>query len=511
MAPDVVPLTAADPLVARAVARVLLARRRAADPLRVFSKYDQDPVAFLSDQLGVTHWYPELEAICESVLDAKVTDVQAGHGVGKTFVVGRLALWWVYARGGAFVSTAPGFRQVRRQLWKEIRRGWQVLYRRYGDAVGRCDLLQLAVDEWRYGYGFAARDWDPDSALGEHEGRLLVIADEANGIKTAVWDALASYTTGEENRRINLSNPTASGTPFYRSCNAPERKGTHRAIRIPVWSHPNIKKGREIVKGAVTQGWVDMVREEYGEESSYWQSRVEALFPEEQEGALVPRAVFEAAVERWRADPEKWDKGGPTRFGVDLGERRDRTAVTEVRGAALLGVKSKEPVRDDRDLARAVVWVRELLKGAPGSHANLDGIGVGAGVASVLISEGLSVTSVRVSESPDDPAEYRLLRDELYGTLRERFYKGTIAVRPPRNREETREYEGLKDELAAIRWDRDVHGRVVVEETQNIRDRLGRSPDRAASAALAMYAKGEGVRGWKPSKGPKRASPWKGR
>ncbi len=458
-------------------------------PIPALARYENDPVGFLVDELGARNLYPNLEAVAESVLENRVTDVPAGHGVGKTWIAGGLAAWWVFGRGGAFVSTAPGHRQVRRLLWKEINRAHDRLVARHGNASGRCDVTQLTVTAWHYGYGFAAPDWNPDAAVGEHHPRLLVIVDEANAIRQPLWESLGSLTTGAENRRLNLANPTAPDTPFFRSCRRPNEPGVHQTIKIPVWDHPNVTEKEELVPGAVTVGWINGVRDEFGEESSYWRSRCDAEFPEETHETLIPRVAFDAALKRYDEDPNRWRPGPetPRVFGVDVGERRDRSAVTTRAGSLLEEISSRKPMADDRDIARLVATLKDFFKRAPkGSRANIDGTGIGAGAASVLIAEEYDVTSVRVGEKAIDADRYKILRDELAGLLRERFLRGTVALRPPQDDRGRRELEALKDELAAIHWERDLHGRFKIEEKKLTRERLGRSPDRADSAMLAF-------------------------
>src|SRR5690554_1617215 len=85
------------------------------------SEYDGDPVRFFREVLGVEPWAKQRE-ILEAVRDHRRVAVRAGHGVGKTFVLAGLSLYWLYAHRGMVKSTAPTKRMTQNLLWGEIHR-----------------------------------------------------------------------------------------------------------------------------------------------------------------------------------------------------------------------------------------------------------------------------------------------------------------------------------------------------------------------------------------------------
>ena len=92
----------------------LVAEHRAARGLQDFAKYRDDPVAFLRD---VLHWQPwsRQEEIAGLVRDCPLVAVRSANGIGKDALAARLALWWVFARGGLALLTGPSERQSRRE------------------------------------------------------------------------------------------------------------------------------------------------------------------------------------------------------------------------------------------------------------------------------------------------------------------------------------------------------------------------------------------------------------
>jgi len=87
-------------------AQTLLARGRA------------DPVWWIREVLGDDLWGEQAQ-IVESVRDTPETAVRSCHGIGKSFIAARTALWFLYTHAPSIViTTAPTDRQVRGILWK---------------------------------------------------------------------------------------------------------------------------------------------------------------------------------------------------------------------------------------------------------------------------------------------------------------------------------------------------------------------------------------------------------
>src|SRR6202023_1499195 len=81
-----------------------------------------DPVLFAHRFLGVRLWQGQAE-ILQSIRTHRKTSVKACHGVGKTFVLGVAALWWLARyRDGIVLTTSSTFRQVKTQIWSELHR-----------------------------------------------------------------------------------------------------------------------------------------------------------------------------------------------------------------------------------------------------------------------------------------------------------------------------------------------------------------------------------------------------
>jgi hypothetical protein len=106
----------------------------------------------------------------------------------------------------------------------------------------------------------------------------------------------------------------------------------------------------------------------------------------------------------------------------------------------------------------------------------VDCIGLGAGVVDRLRELGTEgVCAVNVSQAAFDPERFANRRAELYWGLRERFHKGTIAIKKDKS---------LIRELAAIRYKITSQGQIQIERKHEMKRRLRSSPDRADMLAL---------------------------
>lgn len=468
-----------------------------------YFKYEKDPLGFAVDVLKIRNLTHEQKTILISVRDNSETNVQACHGVGKTFISAVIVLWWVLAVGGKAITTAPTENQVKNLLWSEIRE----LHGSHRLA-GVMSTTTLNLTEKARAYGFTSREYSPDSFQGIHGERLLAIQDEANGIAQMIDDGFESCVTGSDNRGLRIGNPVTPNTPFHKACK-------NSKIKISAWSHPNVSwayqknvdgihvlkpdvkarimddKGevlpqdqwpkefpKDIIPGAVSISWIEKQRKKKGVTSSYWLSRVEGEFPEDSAFALIPKSWFMAARARYDANPDAY-KEGAKRHGVDVGDGSDPHAYATMRGDCLAVVEEQVTTGDEQDNSRCVAHVKQIAQ--KDESINVDNIGVGAGVVSALRDGGYKAAGFNFA---DGSKEEGLLnkRAEAFWTLRKAFRDGNIAIAPLGD-----DYEDqLMDELSEIQYVEMANGKIKIEDKKSIIKRLGRSPNLADAVCYAF-------------------------
>ena len=469
--------------VARRLSGVLLA---AANTGTFASRYFADPAAFARDCVA---WQPgealaphQVEILVELPKRRRVA-VRGPHGLGKT-AVDALSVWWfALTRDAAgadwkVVTTAGGWRHLTKYLWPEIQK-WHRRIR--WDVVGRPapregrDLLDLSF-RGRTGEAFAVASSDAKLIEGAHADEILYILDESKAIPDPTWDAVEGALAGTGNAyALATSTPESPSGRFY---------DIHaRRPGLEDWWPRHVSLEETIASGRISRAWAEQRRRQWGEKSPIYQNRVLGEFSSgDSETAVIPLAWIEEAVERWR----DWRAAGgrlseQTSVGVDVGGGGDATVLAR-RHTHIVPELLVYPKGDTMETAGRVVQAL-----ARGGRAIVDSIGIGAGVLHRLREQkvrAIAFSAGSRSERSDVSGELRFanLRAEAWWGMRERLDPslGAIVCLP--------DDDVLVGELAAPTWRTTSNGSVQIESKDDIRQRIGRSTDRADAVVQAFWA-----------------------
>ena len=449
-----------------------------------FKEKLQDPSYFTQKILNKVLW-PVQEEILRSVQENARTAVRSCHGIGKTFTAAMAILWFLYTHKKAIVlSTAPTWRQVEKLIWKEIRSAYrEALIPLGGNLLPKAPELHLINDEW-YAAGLSTNE--PDRFQGFHEEHILVVVDEAAGVKLEIYEAIEGILTSSGARLLLIGNPTAIGTPFYDAFTKPLG---YKTFHISAYNTPNFtacgitpediaqdtwqEKVREIpYPRLITPQWVSDRFKGWGEDSAPYQVRVMGNFPQQGEDTLIPLLWIELAMERW----EEMAEEKPVQLGVDVAAYgSDKTVIAVRKGQKLteLNVYSQKNTRETAGLVIHHASENDTRRIA------VDEIGIGRGVVDSLEEDGFEDVGVNVAEKSSDPERYHNLRAELWWNLRELLNpeKEPIALPPD---------DELLSELASVKYKVDARGAIQIESKEEMKKRLGHSPDRADAVVLAF-------------------------
>lgn len=449
-----------------------------------FVKRLQNPEYFTQKILNKPLWPVQAE-ILRSVRDNMRTAVRSCHGIGKTFTAAMCILWFLYTHRKAIVlSTAPTWRQVEKLIWKEIRSAYrEAVVPLGGSLLPKTPELHLIHDEW-YAAGLSTNE--PDRFQGFHEEHILVIVDEAAGVNLEIYEAIEGILTSSGARLLLIGNPTAIGTPFY---DAFTKNIGYKTFHVSAFDTPNFKafgimpediandtwqeKVKEIpYPRLITPQWVSDRFKAWGESSAPYQVRVMGNFPQQGEDTLIPLLWIELAMERWEETPE--DK--PVQLGVDVAAYgSDKTVIAVRKGKKLsaLNVYSQKNTRETAGL------VAQHARENGTEKIAVDEIGIGRGVVDSLEEDGYYGVGVNVAERSRDSERYHNLRAELWYSFREMLDpdKEPIALPPD---------DELLSELASVKYKVDARGAIQIESKEDMKKRLGHSPDRADAAVLAF-------------------------
>jgi len=492
-------------------------REKQFDNAFVLSAYASKPVEFAADILGV-RLTADQELILDKLMHSAEVNVQSSHGQGKTLLAAISVLHHVFCIRGLAVTTAPTGRQTKELLWGEVRRFHAANRDKLG---GLCQTLSIKLTEAARALGFSSEDTDEHSAQGFHAEYLLVVEDESCGISRAIDDGLSSCLTGEYNRILRIGNPVEALTPFHAHCQ-------RSSIRLEAWRHPNVRWAyfldfdgvhrlkpevkavicnsdgtikpasewadwcpRDVIPGAVSIRWIEMVRVKYGEGSVYWESRVEARFPTEVADGIIPASFLLKARALYDSSPRYWDILALQYvwvLGVDVGDRLDRHAISLWRGPVLYQVKLYQVLGDDEDVMRLVDEIRKIVQRLESARIVVDRVGVGAGVLAALKRDGYQVEGSAFGASAENQEEFKNRKAELYWRFRDGLRLGEIAIAPLGEVE-----EGVFEELRSIRYGTNTEKQIACEPKEKTKARLKRSPDAADAIVTALEIKPQGL------------------
>lgn len=308
----------------QAVALAAIAVRKRKERERQRNQWVDDPVGFITKRLKASIWSRQRE-IVESVRDNRHTHVRSCHGTGKSYIAARAAAWWLEAHepGEAFVlSSAPSWPQVRAILWREINRA-----HRAGKLRGTTNQTEWWIDGEIVAMGRKPADYDEDAFQGIHAPYVLVILDEACGIPPQLWNAAETVTTNEACRVLAIGNPDTPNSEFKRKMDS----DLWHTIRIDAFDTPNFtgevisdnpETDAKIKAQLIDQLWVEERRQEWGEDSNLWASKVRGEFP------LVPVGQ----VYKELSPSQQWFGKLPTFTklvgGLDFGGQNDQAHKT---------------------------------------------------------------------------------------------------------------------------------------------------------------------------------------
>lgn len=482
------------------------------------SQYEQDPVGFLVQVLGIPEYRirwslnpgyeahqwdgaaDPLVAIAEALRDWIDVAVEAGTGTQKSHTAAGLVYWFLASFYEARVFTfAPKEEQLRAFMWMEMGKLWPRFQLQFPTAL--ITDLRIRMRGQRDGawgaQGFAvgrrAGEEVSINAQGMHAAHLLLVYEETPGITQAVIEAGENTCTAPHNLRLALGNPDhqLDTLHLFGHDQFGKPRPHIKPIRISALDHPNVvSRDPMIVPGAVSIKSVDQRAGKYTTEGRLYKSRVRGLSPSESVEALIKLEWIRAAQARFRDKAARdlaTSMGKAKRaLGVDVAnsEDGDAGAISYWHGALCEQVEAKACPNANNLGFDVHLLMRELK--IEDEHVGVDDVGVGVGAVNELhkrerwIKElgGNDKAFKRPEDETGDDAQcivlnedYNNLRSQMYYTAREDLRQGFI-IMPDDDPE-------LVTDLITIRWTT-RNGRIVVESKEDLKKRLpgGRSTNK---------------------------------
>lgn len=452
--------------------------------------YLANPTEWVRDKLGEFVWSKQAD-IYNSVRDNRRTVVYSCHRVGKSHSGGRIAFWWLdcHKPGEALVITsAHSAIQVKMALWREMSRVHAL-----GKFPGRMNQTEYWMPmgdgrEEMVAFGRKPAENDPTAFQGFYAPYILFIMDEGCYVPESLWKGADTLVSNDKAKIVAYGNPDDPNTEFGRICSP--GSNWHR-IQISYSMTPNFtgEKVPESVSAAlIGKTWVEEIRQKYGEENPYYQSKVLGEFPiaSPDSMALFPITLVKAAQDR------TLEPTGERYLGVDVGGGANKNSFAMSDGPVVRVIDKDQNPDTMKTLSKTI----ELLKQTGALVASVDNIGIGHGAVdraaemaadqrvrfdtpALAIYAGL-IQGVMVSEQAEDKEQFVNLRAELYWNLFLAAQEGNLDLDP--------NDEILAAQMCAIRYKRSA-GRIQVESKVEMKARKVPSPDELDSVILSRVRK----------------------
>lgn len=462
-------------------------------------EYRDDWNAWIRDILGA-RLDRDQRAIVDDVQHNRRTSVRSGHARGKDYVAACISLAFLYNHyPSKVINTAPTDRQVKAIMMTEIAK----LYNKARVPLGGemlTGLIRMDAADW-FLIGFKAGDKAVESWTGFHSPNILVVVTEASGIAVETFEAIEGVLTGSLSRLLIVFNPNrVTGEAFQSS-----RSGQYAKHKLSCLNAPNVRARKILIPGQVDYEWVADKIGKSGWTSTISESDVDVVgqhdfkfggqwyrpsdlflvkvmgeFPREGEDQLIPLSWIEASNERWQ-ESQKQDV--PPSMGCDIaGMGRDRTVFAERYDNYIMPLA----VHSKSDHMVSAGMIKNRLTAHSGT-AYIDTIGEGAGVHSRLEEQGCNSVSAKFSESAEGlhdatgERDFLNMRAYCYWALRDALdpsLGGSLCLPPD---------DELIEELTEPKWVVQSSGKVKIEPKEDIKDRLGRSPDKSDAIALTFW------------------------
>lgn len=426
-----------------------------------------DPIAFARDLLGVNLWEKQAIVARDFAEGHRRIAVPAGHGVGKTNL-GAVLVCWALAclrPPPVIITTAPTFRQVRDQLWMEIRERWNGCQRLR--RLGEARQTRLDIGDKHYAYGFSTNN--PQRFQGIHAARLLFLVDEANGVPAPIWEAIQSCMTNVEAQWLALGNTIVPTGTFYEACSDPHV----RVHRISSREHPNVVTGKTSIPGAVTPLWIEEFERDFASMPDVVKARVDAIFPQSTPRAVIVRAWIDKAKELGRKANTTWPKvlaADIARYGSNL------SVLARVHG---------QLVKELREWSKASIpeTARRIAKAYEEEQTDtilIDDDGVGGGVTDLLEEWGYPVEAFHGGRAATDETRFYNAVSEAWWSVREALEGEALILRVNSPQ--------LELQLSSREWRMQADKKIRIEPKDEYEKRTGMSsPDQADALTMAVW------------------------
>ena len=429
-----------------------------------------NPVAFVKEEFGVTP-DPWQENILMLFVRNQRLAMKACKGPGKTCVLAWLAWNFLVTRPHPkVIATSISGDNLADGLWAEMSK-WQQ----------KSDFLKneftwtktkITYNEFPETWFMSARQWSKSSSsdqqantlAGIHADYVLFMLDESGGIPDSVMAAAeGALSSGVECKIVQAGNPTHLEGPLYRACTSE----AHLWAVVEITGDPDDPNRSP----RISIQWAREQIQKYGRDNPWVLINVFGKFPPSSINSLLGPDEVKEAINR--GVKEELYMFSQKRLGIDVAlEGDDRTVIFPRQGLVAFKPVEMRNARPSEIAAR--ITVAKMKWGSEIELVDNTG-GFGSGVVDNLIQFGYTPIPIHFASKANQSDRYYNLRSEMWWEMAEWIKRGACLPNIPE----------LIAELTTPTYTL-KNGKFIIEPKEQIKERLGFSPDYGDALALTF-------------------------
>lgn len=410
--------------------------------------------------------------------------IGSGHGLGKDFICGGIGPWFLDSFSPSKVAlTAPTDRQVKRIMWAETLGHWNKRPVEFGGTPYTDPYIEIVKESW-YLIGFTTKETGASKKAGGgkfsgfHSPNLCVIVSEAQAVEDEIYDQIDGVATSENCLVIFIGNPTRASGRFARGLKDPIN---NIVFNFSCLENPNYIHRKTIIPGLTSYEWVEDKRRKWGEDDPRWYGRVLGKIPPTSINNVFSQDMIDHMLRRIPV-------GHTHNAGVSLDVAGEGTDENVLYGGKN-GVVSKSLCKTNQSPGQNSINVLDGLKEIRGNFAIIDCDGLGIGVWQEIMNRdearryhiikfhGCS-TMKALEPKSKEKQQYHNLRAKAHFMARQRAMDGLASI--PDDPE-------LIEDLLEVKYFENSRGMIQIEDKDDIKERLGRSPNKGDSWVMLQW------------------------
>lgn len=446
------------------------------------------PQRYFRDVLGVEKIWrlqDELLAACpRAINERKHIYIASGHSLGKDYCCGGIALWFLHCYGPSIViETAPTDRQVKKVMWGETMRHWNNRKVDLGGKPYTDPYLEIRKEDW-YLIGFTTKESGASAQAqggkfqGFHSPSVCVIVTESQAVEDNIYDQIDAVTTNEKVLVIFLGNPTRASGRFAKGL---RDKKKNIVFNFSCLENPNYIKRETVIPGLCAYDWVEDKRTKWGESDPRWQGRVLGQVPDTSINNIFSKQEIEIGERLKDCHGLRHNNG----VAMDVSGEGDDDNVIYAGERGLVRDGWVKNISTPSQNALQCVKMCDDINGIF-ILVDCDGLGIGTWqeinkIPNIDLLYHLIKFhgSQRLPKDPiKNPDNYENLRAKAMFIAKQRLTDGVASIPDD---------EFLKEEMLEVKYFENKRGLLQVEENEDLKERLGRSPDRMMAWVMLQY------------------------